>query len=172
MSAEPAADGDPTEVRLRVKARDEEFKPLDNATVRLTVRPVKGTDKTDGTDVSVVQMMAEPSAANPGTCEGTYIARDSGAYSVEAVVTSADGKVAGRAVAGWTSDPAAVEFRSLKPNRALLESLAQRTGKIVRRRICRNLCGSFPNGARRSRKRGANRCGTSRRYFCWCWRAL
>lgn len=128
VSAEPAADGDPTEVRLRVKARDEEFKPLDNATVRLTVRPVKGTDKTDGTDVSVVQMMAEPSAANPGTYEGTYIARDSGAYSVEAVVTSADGKVAGRAVAGWTSDPAAVEFRSLKPNRALLESLAQRTG--------------------------------------------
>jgi predicted RNA-binding Zn ribbon-like protein len=34
-------------------------------------------------------------------------------------------------VAGWTSDPAAAEFRALKPNRALLESLAQRTGGEV-----------------------------------------
>jgi hypothetical protein len=44
------------------------------------------------------------------------------------VVTEPDGKVAGRAAAGWTSDPAAAEFRSLKPNRALLETLAKRTG--------------------------------------------
>jgi len=34
----------------------------------------------------------------------------------------------GRAESGWTSDPAADEFRSLKPNRALLENIAKRTG--------------------------------------------
>jgi hypothetical protein len=38
---------------------------------------------------------------------------------------------AGRAEAGWTSDPAAEEFRSLKPNRALLETIAKRTGGEV-----------------------------------------
>ena len=34
----------------------------------------------------------------------------------------------GRGEAGWTSDPAADEFRSLKPNRALLETIAKKTG--------------------------------------------
>ena len=47
---------------------------------------------------------------------------------MEAVATQPDGKVAGRAVAGWTSDPAAAEFRILKPNRALLETIAKKTG--------------------------------------------
>ena len=38
---ETAISGNPAEVRLTVTARDEEFLPLDNAAVRLTVRPVK-----------------------------------------------------------------------------------------------------------------------------------
>ena len=38
---------------------------------------------------------------------------------------------AGRAETGWTSDPAADEFRSLKPNRALLETIAKATGGEV-----------------------------------------
>ena len=133
VAAEPAINGDPTEVRLTVKAHDAEFKPLDNATVRLTVRPVKPmslpnektTNNVAGTNY--VRLTAEPSTTNPGTYEATYIAREAGAYSVEAVVKQANGKV-GRAAAGWISDPAATEFQSLKPNRALLKSLAKRTG--------------------------------------------
>ena len=46
-------------------------------------------------------------------------------------MTDADGKIAGRAAAGWTSDPAAEEFRSLKPNRELLQNLARKTGGEV-----------------------------------------
>jgi hypothetical protein len=34
----------------------------------------------------------------------------------------------GRAQAGWVNDPAAAEFRSLEPNRSLLEELARSTG--------------------------------------------
>jgi uncharacterized membrane protein len=131
VSPESSASGDPAEVRLTVKARDEEFKPLDNATVRLTVHPVRLESNPGGTfaaDTNFVQITAAPSATSPGTYEATFIAREAGAYSVDAQVTQADGKVAGQAVAGWTSDPAAEEFRSLKPNRALLQSLAQRTG--------------------------------------------
>jgi uncharacterized membrane protein len=135
VAAEPS--GNPAEVRLIVKAHDEEFKPLDNATVRLTIRPVrltspqseKSTNNVAGTNY--LQLTAEPSAGTPGTYEATYIARDAGAYSVEALVTQADGKVAGHAAAGWTSDPAAAEFRSLKPNRALLEAIAKHTGGEV-----------------------------------------
>ncbi len=134
VTVEAAANGDPAEVCLTVKVRDEEFKPWDNATVRLTVRPVKAasfqsqTATNNSPDTNYVQLTAESSAANPGTYEATYIAREAGAYSVEAVVTQAGGEVVGRTVTGWTSDPAAAEFRSLKPNRALLETLAQRTG--------------------------------------------
>jgi hypothetical protein len=44
------------------------------------------------------------------------------------VVTNSVGAEVGRAQSGWSSDPAADEFRSLKPNRALLEEIARRTG--------------------------------------------
>ncbi|HMP82395.1 MAG TPA: hypothetical protein PKA41_06765 [Verrucomicrobiota bacterium] len=134
VTAEPSPTGDTAEVRLTVKARDEDFKPLDNAKVRLTIRQIKSTASESGAvtnaapNMSFVQFTAEPSAANPGTYEATYIARDSGAYAVEAVVTQADGKIAGRAATGWASDRAAAEFRSLQPNRALLETIAKRTG--------------------------------------------
>ena len=135
VTAEPS--GNPAEVRLIVKAHDEEFKPLDNATVRLTVCPVKllppqnepPTNRV--VDMNYVQITAEPSAGTPGTYEATYVARDAGAHLVEALVTAADGKAASRVAAGWTSDPAAAEFRSLKPNRALLETIAKRTGGEV-----------------------------------------
>ncbi len=55
--------------------------------------------------------------------------REAGAYSVDAAgSTQPGGQFVGRAEAGWASDPAADEFRSLKPNRALLETIARRTG--------------------------------------------
>lgn len=135
VTAEPSTSGDPAEVRLTVKARDEEFKPLDNSTVRLTVRPVMLASSQSASNnmagTNFVQLTAEPSATSPGTYEATYIARETGAYSVEAQVTRADGKIAGQAAAGWTSDPAAEEFRSLKPDRALMETIAKRTGGEV-----------------------------------------
>ena len=136
VTAEAAPGGDPSEFRLTVKARDEEFKPLDNASVKLTVRPI-GQDSISSARPSTldphsfVQLTADPSAGEPGSYTATYVAHDTGAYSVEAVVTQADGKIAGRAASGWTSDPAAEEFRSLKPNRALLQALAKKTGGEV-----------------------------------------
>ncbi|MGA2247998.1 MAG: glutamine amidotransferase [Verrucomicrobiota bacterium] len=132
---EPSVSGNSAGVRLTVTARDEEFQPLDNATVRLTVRPVRMRPAENGAagvaDNDFVQMTAEPSATTPGKYEATYIPRDTGAYSVEAVVTRADGRLAGQAAAGWASDPAADEFRSLKPNRVLMEAIARRTGGEV-----------------------------------------
>jgi hypothetical protein len=75
-----------------------------------------------------VELTADPSVGQPGIYTATYVARETGAYSVEATVTDGEGKIAGHAATGWTSDPAAEEFRSLKPNRALLENLAKKTG--------------------------------------------
>jgi hypothetical protein len=63
-----------------------------------------------------------------GLYETLYVVREPGAYQAETVVVDAAGVEVGRAVAGWTSDPAADEFRRLTPNRALLEQLARSTG--------------------------------------------
>jgi len=96
----------------------------------LLVRPVaqdpSQTTKT-GTN-EFVELTADASTGEPGTYTATYLARETGAYSAEATVTDAEGKISGHAATGWTSDPAAEEFRSLKPNRALLENLAKKTG--------------------------------------------
>jgi hypothetical protein len=133
VTVEAQATEDPTQVRLIVKARDEEFKPLDNAAARLTIRSVRllpqsGEASNASTNTAALDLVAEPSSTEPGKYEATYVLRDSGAYRVEAVVTQPDGHVTGRAAAGWAADPAVDEFRSLKPNRALLETIARRTG--------------------------------------------
>lgn len=136
VTAEAAPGGDASEFRITVKAHDEEFKPLDNASVQLKIRPVATVSNSPSQNAissaqNIVQLNAEPSASDPGSYTATYVAHETGAYFVEATVTQADGKLAGRAATGWTSDPAAEEFRSLKPNRALLENLAKRTGGEV-----------------------------------------
>jgi uncharacterized membrane protein len=115
--------GDPNQaVRLQVRVRDKKFQPLDNAAVTVQVRPVAQSA------TNVIRLAAEPAAAQAGVYETTYVPRDTGGYHAEAVVTDTTGMEVGRAEAGWTSDPAADEFRSLKPNRALLEAIAKKTG--------------------------------------------
>jgi len=60
--------------------------------------------------------------------KATYIPRQTGGYLAGVVVTDSAGVEVGRAESGWTADPAADEFRSLRPNRALLEQIARQTG--------------------------------------------
>jgi hypothetical protein len=43
-------------------------------------------------------------------------------------VTNANGEEVGRAAAGWSTDLASEEFRSLSPNQMLLETMARQTG--------------------------------------------
>ena len=151
VSVESEATEDPAQVKLVVKVRDEEFKPQDNVVARLTIRPISGSPQSaEATNTAAgtnsLELTAEPSATEPGKYEATYVARNTGAYCVEALVTKSDGQVAGRAEAGWTSDPGAEEFRSLKPNRALLESIARRTGgEIVALTDLRDFVRKLPN---------------------------
>jgi len=118
LEAQPS--DDPTQVRLVVQVRDEEYKPQENVNVRLAVESLA--------DSKPLELTAEPSATEPGRYEATYVVRQAGAYAVGALVTQPDGTVVGRAETGLTSDPAVDEFRTLKPNRALLEIIARRTG--------------------------------------------
>jgi uncharacterized membrane protein len=138
---------------LQVRARDKKFQPLDNAAVTLTVRAITNafargtaTATTSATTATTsiaagpdrphavpdgIRLNAEPSSAEPGLYEATYVPRETGGYLAEASVTDAAGADVGRAQAGWTADPAADEFRSLKPNRALMETIARMTGGEV-----------------------------------------
>jgi hypothetical protein len=119
--------GDPNQaVKLRVKVRDEKFQPLDNAAVSLLVRTATATNKT-----AALRLIAEPALTEPVVYEATFVPREEGGFHVEASVTNAVGASVGRAEAGWAAEFAAEEFRSLNPNRALLEQIAARTGGEV-----------------------------------------
>ena len=110
--------------KLVVKARNEEFKPLGFANVELSVMP--GGDESQAVDLSV-----DPDGTETGAFESLYIPREEGGYVARAVVRDEDGKTIGDVEAGWASNPAADEFRSLQPNVALMEDLAKRTGGRV-----------------------------------------
>ncbi len=134
ITPRPAVGGNPAEEQLTIKVYDDEFKPLDNAAVKLRIRPVQRVSarseatSTNSSDQDSLEIPAEAATTGPGTYTATYIPRATGAYAVDAEVSRADGQFVGRAATGWTSDPATEEFQSLKPNRALLETLARRTG--------------------------------------------
>jgi hypothetical protein len=113
-------------VTLEARVKDPQFQPLNNATVTVFVRPVGSANETN-----FVKLVAEPLAAESGVYQTAYIGRETGAYLAEAVVADEAGAELGRAQAAWSSDLAADEFKSLKPNRALLEQLARSTGGRV-----------------------------------------
>ena len=127
LTAQPKKGDANQAVELRVRVRDLKFQPLDNATVILNVQPVLG----GVSNAPAIRLPAEPSTTEPGLYTATFVPRETGGYHVEATATNSLGAEAGRAVAGWTTDLAAEEFRSLKPNRALLETIAKQTGGEV-----------------------------------------
>jgi uncharacterized membrane protein len=119
-SADGAADdGAAGTTKIRVAVRDPAHAPLDNAAV---------TVKVTGPDGKAIDLTAEASAKESGVYEAAYVPRLPGAYRVQVAASAADGSDVGAAATGWTSEPAAEEFRDLKPNRALLEQLARATG--------------------------------------------
>lgn len=106
-------------VRLLVRARDEEFLPLDNASVQIAVTtPSK----------QKIEISASPSEAQSGVYEATFSPKIPGAYRVLATVQAPDGGEVGARETGFVCEPAAEEFQRLVPNRALLEKLAKETG--------------------------------------------
>jgi uncharacterized membrane protein len=118
VRAEPQPNGQ--DVRLQVRARDAKYEPLENASIAIKVQPLGSSQP--------VTLTAEPSLTEPGVFESTYVVRDSGGFRAEATVTDESGANAGTAMSAWTTDLANAEFRSLVPNRALLETVARKTG--------------------------------------------
>ena len=131
LSAEPQPEDANGAVRLQIRARDEKFQPLDNAIVSIQVEPVRFDLATGALSNPPVHLTAVASTEEPGLYEATYVPRLTAGFHATATVTNTLGAPAGQAEAGWSTDLAAEEFRSLVPNRPLLEELARRTGGRV-----------------------------------------
>ncbi|MBC7366124.1 MAG: hypothetical protein H7343_04815 [Undibacterium sp.] len=129
LAVEPVAADANGAVQLQVRARTESYQPLDEATVTVEVAPVVfGAEAGAGAERKTIRLPAEAAGTEAGLYETTYVPRLTGGYRATAIVTNALGAEVGRAEAGWSTDLAAEEFRSLTPNVALLEDLAKKTG--------------------------------------------
>ena len=108
-------------VAFRVRVRDKDFEPLENASVAINIEASVARDLE-------VQLTAEPIVSETGEFEAVYVPREDGSYMAKAVVTDGDGLKIGEVEAGWVVDREAQEFRSIKTNRPLLEAIARQTG--------------------------------------------
>lgn len=130
LTVEPIP-GDPLgTVELQVRVRDAKFEPLDNATVGVRVEPVL-FGSTNAPATNLVHLRAEPAPGEGGLYRATFVPRLTAGFRATASVSNDTGVAQGHAEAGWSSDPAADEFRSLVPNVQLLERLARQTGGQV-----------------------------------------
>jgi uncharacterized membrane protein len=109
-------------VTLSIRVRDPEYLPLDNAQVAIEVTMPDG---------KTLALDTEPHENEAGAYVATHVPRQPGAYHAAIKVTAPDGSQVGEREAGWVAQPAADEFRTLRPNRAWLEEVAARTGGEV-----------------------------------------
>jgi uncharacterized membrane protein len=135
LRASPLPDDSRHGVRLEARAKNASFEPLENAAIELHTRFLGPASSPTEEEEQLVQppvfIRAEPSSTEPGLYEAHYVPRWNGAYHVRAQVKDEKGNVVGKAETGWTSDPAAEEFKSLQPNRELLDRIARQTGGQV-----------------------------------------
>lgn len=141
-------------MELQVRVSDAKFLPVENATVSITVEPVVFSQedkpqKPAGMAVvpaspsslttaagefpsaKTLTIQAEPSPTEPGLYLASYLPRQTGGFKATAKAVNAAGAEEGRATAGWATDLAAQELRSLVPDTALMEELACKTGGSV-----------------------------------------
>jgi uncharacterized membrane protein len=154
LTVEPKRDDPNQAVVLKARVRDKKFQALDNATVNLTVQVVTNNFSQTKSDPNAkvynttnsIRITAEPALNERGLYQATYVPRETAGYRAEGTVTDETGGDVGRAEAGWTADPAAEEFRSLKPNRALLETIARQSGgEVIPLNRLDSFAASLPN---------------------------
>jgi hypothetical protein len=123
VSATPKADAMAPTLDLAVRVRDPAYRPLDNAKVSLKIKLPDGKDLT---------LDAEPDGQEAGTYSARYVAKQPGAYRLDATASAPDGSPVGEREAGWVAQPAADEFARLEPNREFLKTIASKTnGELV-----------------------------------------
>lgn len=106
-------------VELKCRVLDDVFQPFDNASVAVTVETPAGKK---------IELTAEASATEPGVYVASFVSSDPGAYRATVAALAADGSPIESREAGWVAEPDRDEFRSLVPNRELLQRIADLSG--------------------------------------------
>jgi hypothetical protein len=109
-------------VTLAIRVRDAEYLPLDNAQLTIDVTTPDG---------KTISLDPEPYESEPGAYVTTHVPREPGAYRAAIKATAPDGSPVGEREAGWVAQPAADEFKTLRPNRERLAEIAAKTGGDV-----------------------------------------
>jgi hypothetical protein len=109
-------------VTLAIRVRDAEYLPLDNAQLTIDVTTPDG---------KTISLDPEPHESEPGAYVTTHVPREPGAYRAAIKATAPDGSPVGEREAGWVAQPAADEFKTLRPNRERLAEIAAKTGGDV-----------------------------------------
>jgi hypothetical protein len=104
---------------IRVLVRDENYQPLDNADVVCKVHTPEGKQ---------LEFKAAASDDKPGEYLAELVPRAPGAYRITTTAAGPDGQEIGKCESGAVHEPATEEFRQLRPNRELMQRIAQRTG--------------------------------------------
>lgn len=122
ISITPApSESEPTIITVVV--RDEVYKPLDNADVRLEIKPLSKDES--------VTIKATPDTQRAGYYVAEYYTKEADGFHVLAKASSPDGSPIPEDTSGWVHEPEAAEFENLATHRALLETLAKQTGGRV-----------------------------------------
>ncbi len=106
-------------MEIAIDVNDENYKPLDNADVKIEITPPKG---------EMVTLVASPDEALSGKYTSNYVSRTPGIYRAKVKTSNADGSQISQTETGWVFEPATDEFLTLKPNRKFLETIAEKTG--------------------------------------------
>jgi uncharacterized membrane protein len=130
--------------KVQIRVRDETYKPLDNATIKIKVTP-PATAETSDANQKTIELTAIPSEEEAGLYEASVVSRQSGNYLGEVSVLAPDGSALGKRQTGWVHQPGNEELRDLKPNRQFLQSIADQTGgKIVAAKSLDRFARSIP----------------------------
>ncbi|MFK7767628.1 MAG: hypothetical protein AB8B55_10445 [Mariniblastus sp.] len=107
---------------IKVRVKDESYKPFDNASVAIEVQTPDGKS---------IELTAEPAGTEPGVYVANFVSSLPGAYRAVVSASEADGTEIENREGGWVSEPDSEEFLSLEPNREFLNELAKRSGGEV-----------------------------------------
>ncbi|HYF34663.1 MAG TPA: glutamine amidotransferase [Prosthecobacter sp.] len=116
-------------VTLAVRVRDEAFRAMDDAVVKIEVAGKIGNQA-----AAPSVLYAEPSLKEAGLFEAEYFSREPGFYRATATVERAAGdsqsgdKALGAKATGWVHDPGAAEYGELSPGHEWMTQVAKDTG--------------------------------------------
>ncbi len=106
-------------VNLLLRVRDAEFQPLENAELTVTITHPDGES---------IEVEARSSLTETGLFEASFVPAQAGPYRATVSLRDAEGGKPQKTIVGWTSNPAADEFRRIDIDQESMEELARETG--------------------------------------------